>query len=269
MDLGLTNRRALVVGSSSGIGAAIAVALADEGVDVILHGRDAGKAEQVRGEIVDKGGRASVILSRLDDPAAVEALASDALTTGPVDILINCAGAASTLYRWFDAPENAWQDQFQTSTFYAVQLIRALVPPMRLSGWGRVLNVSSGAAYNAKPIQPEYAAAKLALHSMTATLCAELGDCGVTVNTLVPGAVATENTIEQIENSGRAFGFEETGLALENRVIREVWQADIPLARMGRVEELAAAACFLVSERASYITGSALRVDGGATGSVA
>jgi len=269
MDLGIEGRRALVVGSTSGIGAAIAIGLAREGVEVVVHGRSAESAEQVCEQIAGKGGRASVVLAELDDPAAVERLARDALASGAIDILVNCAGAASTVYRWFDSPANSWQAQFQTSTFYAVQLIRALVPPMRERRWGRVLNVSSGAAYTAMALHPEYAAAKLALHSITATLAAELGDSGVTVNTLVPGAVATPNTLQNIEGSGRAAGFTETGAALEKRVIREVWRANIPLARMGRVEELADAACFLVSERASYIMGAALRVDGGATQSVA
>jgi NAD(P)-dependent dehydrogenase (short-subunit alcohol dehydrogenase family) len=150
-----------------------------------------------------------------------------------------------------------------------MQLIRAIVPQMRARGWGRVLNVSSGAAYKAMELHPEYAAAKLALHSMTATLSAELGDSGVTVNTLVPGAVATPNTLRTVEANGRASGFAETGEALEKRVIREVWGVNIPLRRMGRVEELADAACFLVSDRASYVMGAALRVDGGSTGTIA
>lgn len=269
MDLGIGGRRALVAGSSSGIGAAIALQLAREGVEVIIHGRSAGSAAAVKDQIEEAGGRAEVLLASLDDPAQVDDLAGQALAGGPVDILINCAGAASTVHRWFDAPADAWPKQFQTSTFYAVQLIRAIVPQMRDRGWGRVLNVSSGAAYTALPLHPEYAAAKLALHSLTATLSAELGDCGVTVNTLVPGAVMTPNTQETIRSSGAACGFTESGSALEKRVICEVWQARIPLNRLGRVEELAAAACFLVSERASYVMGAALRVDGGATGSVA
>jgi len=265
MDLGISGRRALIAGSSSGIGAAIAVALAREGVEIIVHGRSGESAQAVCDAIVAAGGKATVLLAPLDDPAEVSRLAREALASG----LINCAGAASDPHRWFNAPADAWQRQFQTSTFYAVQLIQALVPKMRTRRWGRVLNVSSGAAYRAMLNHPEYAAAKLALHSMTATLSAELGDCGVLVNTLVSGPVLTPNTQKSIDNSAAAHGFTETGAALEARVIADVWRASIPLARMGRMEELADAACFLVSERASYITGAALRVDGGSVGCIA
>ena len=268
MDLGIKGRRALVVGSSGGIGVVIATELAREGVSVVIHGRDANSAEQVRRQIERDGGRSWVVLASLDTPAQVDELARAALAEGPLDILINCAGAAATVHSWFDAPADAWQRQFQTSTFYAMQLIRAIVPQMRERGWGRVLNVSSGVAYTAMPLHPEYAAAKLALHSMTATLAAELGDCGVTVNTLVPGPFLTANTLRSIEASGAKAGFTETGSQLEKRVIREVWHAHIPLGRTGKLDELASAACFLVSERASYIMGAALRVDGGSTGSV-
>jgi len=267
MELGIAGRRALVAGSSSGIGAAIAVALAREGVEVIVHGRSAAAAEQVKREIEAGGGKATVVLAALDDPAAVDRLAREALAGGPIDILVNCAGAAATVFSWFDSPEDAWQQQFQLSTFYAVQLIRAVVPQMCDRGWGRVLNVSSAAAYGAMPLHPEYAAAKLALHSMTATLAAAVGARGVRVNTLVSGGVATPNTLENIAENGRLAGFAETGDALEKRVIAEIWKATIPVGRLARPEELAGAACFLVSEWASYITGAALRVDGGSTNS--
>jgi 3-oxoacyl-[acyl-carrier protein] reductase len=269
MDLGIAGKRALVVGSSSGIGSAIAAALGAEGVDVIVHGRNRDDAEGVRARIEEQGGRASFLLAALDDQEAVGQLAQDALRGGPVDILVNCAGAAPTVYGWFDAPDGAWLTQFQLSTFYAVQLIRAIVPGMRDRGWGRVLNVSSATAYMSKALHPEYAAAKLALHSITATLSTELGDSGVTANTLVSGAVGTPNTLGHIKNCAAAEGFTETGAALEKRVLEDVWKANIPMARLGLVEEVASAACFLVSARASYVTGAALRVDGGGTGCIA
>jgi 3-oxoacyl-[acyl-carrier protein] reductase len=269
MDLGIEGRRAFIAGSSSGMGAAIAAELAREGVEVIVHGRSRESAQAVCEEIVSASGKAQYLLASLDDPAEVRQLANAALATGPIDILVNCAGAASEPHSWFDAPADAWQRRFQASTFYAAQLIQAIVPSMRDRGWGRVLNIGAGAAYRATVRHPEYAAAKLAMHSMTATLSAELADSGVTVNTLVSGAVLTPNTQHSIDKSAAAFGFVETGPALEKRVISEVWRANIPMARMGRVEELAATACFMVSERASYMTGAAVRVDGGATGTVA
>ena len=268
MKLDIEGKRALVAGSSSGIGAAIAEALAKEGAEVIIHGRDPTSAEAVRDRIVAAGGRAHIVLASLSDPAAVDDLARQALALGPIDILVNSAGAAPTINHWFTGPDDAWQQQFQLSTFYVAQLIRAIVPAMRARGWGRVINISSGAAIRGMPLHPEYAAAKLALHSMTATLAAELGDCGVTVNAIVAGGVATPNTLNNISENARLHGFTETGLAQDKRVIAEVWKAQIPLARLGRPEEVADAACFLASARASYITGATLRVDGGASGAV-
>lgn len=263
MDLELKGRRALVVGSSSGIGSGIARMLAAEGADVIVHGRNRDSAEAVASDIRAGGGTASIMLGRLDDTIAVDRLAAEALAAGPIDILINCAGAGSSTRRWFDVPLEAWQHQFQFSTLYAVQMIRALVPAMRERGWGRVLNVSSGSGFRPTAYGPEYAAAKLALHTIAVSLASELADSGVTVNTLTSGIVLTENTQRVMQVRGREQGFTETGAALERRVLGELWR--VPVGRAGRLDELASAACFLVSERASYITGTAVRVDGGAS----
>lgn len=263
MDLGLTGRRAFVAGSSSGIGAGIVRKLASEGAAVIVHGRSADSAEAVAADIRAAGGQADIILGRLDDTADVERLGRAALASGPIDILINCAGAGSSTRRWFDVPIEAWQHQFQFSTLYAVQLIRALVPAMRERGWGRVLNVSSGSGFRPTAYGPEYAAAKLGLHSIAVSLASELGDSGVTVNTLTSGLVLTDNTLRVMEARAAERGFTETGAALEKRVTKEMWM--VPLGRAGRLDELASAACFLVSEPAGYITGSSLRVDGGSS----
>lgn len=263
MDLGLKGRRALVIGSSSGIGAGIVRMLAAEGAGIIVHGRNRDSADAVAAGIVQAGATASVVLGGLDDPAEVERIARDALATGPIDILVNCAGAGSSTRRWFDVPLEAWQRQFQFSTLYAVQMIRALVPAMRERGWGRVLNISSGSGFRPSAYGPEYAAAKLGLHTIAVSLAAELDASGVTVNTLTSGIVLTDNTRRVMEIRAKELGFPETGDALERRVTRELWK--VPLGRAGRLDELAAAACFLVSEQASYITGTAVRVDGGSS----
>jgi NAD(P)-dependent dehydrogenase (short-subunit alcohol dehydrogenase family) len=266
MDLELKGRRALVVGSSSGIGSGIVRTLAREGAAVIVHGRSRDSAEAVAAEIRRDGGDASVVLGQLDEPAEVDRIAADALSTGPIDILVNCAGAGSSTRRWFDVPLHDWQRQFQFSTFYAVQMIHALVPAMRSRGWGRVLNVSSGSSFRPTAYGPEYAAAKLGLHTIAVSLSAELADSGVTANTLTAGIVLTENTRRVMQVRGREAGFTETGDALERRVLGELWR--VPLGRAGTLEELAAVASFLVSQRASYITGTAVRVDGGSSGFV-
>jgi NAD(P)-dependent dehydrogenase (short-subunit alcohol dehydrogenase family) len=268
MKLGIEGRRALIAGSSSGIGAGIAAMLAGEGVEILVHGRSLQNAEEVVARIRGSGGRASAVIAALDEPQEVERLAAEALATGPIDILINSAGATTSARDWFDVPVEGWQQQFQFSTLYAVQLIRALVPAMRERGWGRVLNISSGAAFKPMAFHPEYSAAKLALHTVACSLSRELGDCGVTVNTLISGLVMTDNTRAMMLKTAQAHGFTETGVALERRVLLDIWRSAIPLARAGRVEELAAAASFLVSEHASYITGASLRIDGGGAGYV-
>jgi 3-oxoacyl-[acyl-carrier protein] reductase len=267
VELGIKGRRALVAGSSSGIGAGIARMLGAEGVEVVVHGRNQESAEVVASEIREDGGKAWTVLGRLDRREEVDQIAHDALAAaGTIDILINCAGAGRSTHSWFETPLERWHEQYQFSTLYAVQLIRALVPAMRQRGWGRVLNVSTGASFKPSAFGPDYPAAKLALHSIAVSLMTELADSGVTVNTLTSGLVLTSNTQAVMESRAKRLGFTETGDALEKRVAKEMWP--VPLGRAGRVEELAAAACFLVSERAAYITGAALRVDGGASGFV-
>lgn len=268
MKFGIEGRRALIAGSSSGIGAGIAAMLAGEGVEVLVHGRSPANAAAVVDGIRAQGGKASALFAALDVPDEVERLARDALATGPIDILINSAGATTSARSWFDVPMEIWQQQYQFSTLYAVQLIRALVPAMRERRWGRILNINSAAAFKPMAFHPEYSAAKLALHTVACSLSRELGDCGVTVNTLISGLVMTENTKAMMTKTAEAHGFTETGVELERRVLRDAWRSAIPLARAGRVEELAAAACFLVSQHASYITGASLRIDGGGAGYV-
>jgi len=163
-------------------------------------------------------------------------------------------------------PMENWYHQYQISLVYSVQLIRAMVPPMQQRGWGRVLNVSSTTAYGPMVRHPEYSAAKIANLSVSASLAKALGNSGVTVNTLVSGLVMTEHTERAARVSGESIGLDPAAPDFMERVLREAWGSHIPLGRGATLEEMAAAACFLVSQPASFITGAALRVDGGGAG---
>ena len=217
-------------------------------------------------QIREAGGRALPVIGPLDDMQGVDDLAARALATGPIDILINSAGACQDVRDWFDVPMENWFHQYQISVVYAVQLIRAMVPPMQQRGWGRVLNVSSTTAYNPMVRHPEYSAAKIANLSVTGSLAKALGNTGVTVNTLVSGLVMTEHTERAAQVSGESIGLDPNAPDFMDRVLREAWGSNIPLGRGATMEEMAAAACFLVSQPASFITGASLRVDGGGAG---
>lgn len=261
MDLGIKGRRALVAGSSSGMGAAIAKMLAAEGAAVIVHGRSRDKAERVAAEIEADGGQAQIVIAGLDDSRDVARLAQEALAGGDIDILVNSAGSTSApLTPWLDVPIEEWREQYQYSTLYTVQLIQALVPGMRSRGWGRILNISSGASLKPPPKVPAYSAAKAALDTLAVSLSAELGASGVTINTLSSGLFLTERTSDNM----RQRGFDLSAPDINEQIVKRF--AAVPLGRPGDLEEVASAACFLISDRASYITGSCLRVDGGVAG---
>ena len=193
MDLGIVGRRAFVAGSSSGIGAGIARALAGEGAHVIVHGRSEASAGAVVQQIRDAGGTAQAVLGDLTIRDSVDQVAAGVAALGPVDILINCAGAGSSR-SWFDVSIDDWHERLRHSLLYAVQLIHAFVPPMQTRGWGRVLNISTTSAFKVSGYGPEYTASKIGLNSVAASLAMDLADSGVTINTLTCGLVLTENT---------------------------------------------------------------------------
>ena len=254
-----------MAGSSSGIGATIARLLARDGASVVVHGRDPGSAAAVVEGIAREGGTAVVVVGELADARAVAAVAEEAVEAfGGIDILVNSAGASPTFGPWLETSPELWEERFHTTTMYAVRLIHTLVPPMVERGWGRVVNIGSGV--NAKPSAygPEYSAAKAALQTIAVGLSQALADSGVTANTVSSGVVLTTNTEQVMQAQARRLGFEEEGEDLERRVARDMWP--IPIGRMGRPEDIAEAVCYLVSEKAGFITGANLRVDGGSAG---
>jgi len=267
MDLGITGRRAFLAGSSSGMGAEIARGLAAEGVEVIVHGRNAIAADAVAADIRERGGTAHVVLGDLGTPEAVEDIAVRALAIGPIDILINCQGSSRAPVDWFNGTVESWQQQYQMVLIYALQLIKAFAPGMKERGWGRILNISSIAAVKALPNVADYSAAKLALHSLTATVVQDLGPAGVTCNILMSGLYESEAARTAFRKMTDAAGLNPDEENLVPEVLKLIG-SHIPLGRGGRGSEFAATACFLVSEPAAFINGATLRVDGGNTGSI-
>ena len=255
MDLGISGRRALVTGSSSGIGAAIARMLAAEGCAVIVHGRNRKRTEAVADEI-GAAGIAVGDLSRDEDADAVAAAA------GEVDILVNNAGGTEASKPWFETNEADWLATFQANTVAAVRLIKRLVPGMRVRGWGRIIQIASAAASQPVPFGPDYCAAKSALVNLSVGLAKELAGTGVTVNSVSPGIVRTPAVERWANQVNAAYGWGERDFAaIERRLASEV--VLVPVGRIGRTDEIAHAVCLLAAENGGYITGANIRVDGG------
>jgi 3-oxoacyl-[acyl-carrier protein] reductase len=150
MDLDLKGRRALITGSSSGLGEAIAKMLAREGADVIVHGRDCSRVEAVANTISGAGGRADQALGDLTTDAGADAVCEQALARGPVDILVNNAGYYGSR-GWSDTSEDEWLNAYNANVVSGVRMIKRLVPAMRERGWGRVIQISGGLHYSLCP----------------------------------------------------------------------------------------------------------------------
>jgi NAD(P)-dependent dehydrogenase (short-subunit alcohol dehydrogenase family) len=258
VDLGLSGKRALVTGSSSGIGAAVADVLAAEGADVVVHGRDRDKLEVVAEKVRGHGHRVDLALGDLStDAGAAEVVRA---AGGPVDILVNNAGGTD-LVPWFDAEPDLWAAAYQVNVVSAVRMIRAFVPAMRERGWGRVVQVGGGLATQPIAMQPQYSAALAARHNLAVSLARELKGTGVTSNVVSPGPIMVEYMRDWLARVGPERGWGAELPEIERRAAAE-WVAN-DVGRYGTPEEVAAAVGYLTSRQADYVTGSVLRVDGG------
>lgn len=265
MDLKLTGKRALVTGSTNGIGAATAKMLALEGASVVIHGRDKDRARQVKTEIETAGGEAIVALGDLQSDEQADRVCeavNDAL--GGVDILVNNMGHHQPFApNWLDATSAEWATTYNANVIASVRTVKAFMPGMKDRGWGRIINLSSGAYTQPPPEFPTYGPAKAAVVNLSVALARALPSTGITVNTVSPGNTLTEAMKSNLVPIGAAAGWPETDLEdIERRFVREKWPS--PAGRMGRVDEVAALICFLASEYAAYITGANFRIDGGA-----
>ncbi len=237
---------ALVTGGARGIGQATCLALAAQGAAVVVHYRShVDAALAVAAQIRAEGGRAMVVQADLRDPDAITRLVAEIRTElGPVDILVNNAGEQGTA-SVTEMADAEWQRSLDLNLTAAFRLAQACLPEMLAQRWGRIINVSSQAAYTGSARHAHYAAAKAGLLGFTFSLAKEAGPHNVTANVVVPGRIETDMLAGQLPSRAGE------------------WLKQTPLGRLGRPEEVAAAIAFLASEAASYITGAALQVGGG------
>jgi 3-oxoacyl-[acyl-carrier protein] reductase len=262
MDLGLHQKRALVLGSSRGLGLGIARALAEEGANVALCGRSADRLATEVARINDAGGgRAHAIVIDLADADAAERLAdSSQEALGGVDILVGNAGGPPPGPIAEVSPE-ALAQHFDVMVKRLVDLATRLLPGMRQRGWGRILTILSSGVVQPIPNLGLSNTLRAALVTWAKTLATEVAADGVTVNSIVPGRIHTE----------RVDALDAAAAKRQGKTVEEVARASratIPAGRYGKVEEFAAVATFLVGAPASYVTGAVFRVDGGLIRSV-
>lgn len=264
MDLKLDGKIALVTGSSKGIGEGIAKGLAREGAIVIVHGRNKTIAEEVAHDIATQGGRAYSVFGDLTKDDDVLRLVNDAQAfVKPVEILINNAGGSGEPEDWTTTRPETWASGYDRNVLAAVRMTARLLPNMRAAKWGRIVNISSMAAMMAPAKRPDYGAAKAAMIAMTASLAKEVAMDGITANTVSPGTIHSDRLDEGFRNVAAGQGLASDAPWTEIEKIVLPMFAEVPMGRAGTLEEIADAIAFLVSPRASYITGANLRLDGG------
>ena len=262
MDLKLNGCRAVVTGSSAGIGKAVARRLGAEGAAVIVHGRRADAVDTVVAAIRSAGGQANGALANLADPGDCARFISGVLADGGADILVNNAGAFVNR-GWDDTSPQHWLDLYAINVAASVQCIQGLLPAMRSAGWGRIVQIGTGEAINPLPTMPDYAATKAALLNLTVSLAKHLDRTGITVNTVSPGIVVTPGVEEFYRLEATQRGWGQDWPAIEAGVLAEI--LDNPTGRLGRPEEVADLVTFVASPLAGYINGANLRIDGGST----
>lgn len=238
----LTGKTALVTGASGGIGGAIATALHDAGAVVGLSGT---RVEPLEALAADLGERAHVLPCNLSDAEAVEALPKQAVEAmGGLDILVNNAGVTKDQI-FMRMSDEDWAKVIEVNLTSTMRLCRGVMRPMMKARWGRIINISSIVGATGNPGQANYAASKAGMVGMTKSIAYEVASRGITANCVAPGFIATAMTDKLTDEQ------------------KEKINVQIPAARMGTPEEIAAAVRYLASTEAGYVTGATIHVNGG------
>ncbi len=257
MDLGLTNRVALVAAGSRGLGRAVAEELAAEGASLVLCARDTRTLDETAAAIA-KTSNAHVLAIPADVTVTEDikrVVEAGVERFGRIDILVTNAGGPPA-GRFEQLTHEQWQDAIRLTLFSAIELTRQVLPGMKERRWGRILNITSIAVK--QPVENLLLSNSLraGLTGFARTLANEVAADGITVNNIMPGYTRTERLDELAQMMA-----DKQGISADE--FRGKWEKEIPMGRLGEPREFAALATFLVSERASYITGTSIQVDGG------
>ena len=258
MELGISGRVALVTGGSKGIGRAIAAGLASEGCRIAIAARGAEALREARDSLAAKGADVLILPADLTEPDAPRRVVEGVTARfGRLDILVNNAGAIRG-GDFLATPAEQWADDWRLKVLGYVRMAQSAIPVMRSGRWGRIVNVIGAAARNPATTYMAGGIANAGLINFTRALADLAAADGILVNAVSPGATATERwdrlVAQQAEAQGRPVE------ALRAEVARKQ-----PLGRIGRPEDIADVVVFLASERAGFLTGASITVDGGAS----
>jgi NAD(P)-dependent dehydrogenase (short-subunit alcohol dehydrogenase family) len=261
MELNLKGKKALVTGSSSGIGEGIAKCLAKEGAYVMIQGRNTQELQRVVREITAEGGIAHYVEGDLtEDDDAKQVAAKTLQTFQQLDILVNNAGAFPKR-GWLQGLPQDWLDLLNVNVVSMVRMIQAFLPQMKTLGWGRIIQIASVAGISPSPGLPEYGITKAANINMTISLAKDLAGTGITVNTVSPGPIATAGARKLFQEIAVEKNWGTNWEVIEKKVTQEM----LPnlVGRFGTSEEVGNLVTFLASPAADFITGVNYKVDGG------
>ena len=261
MDLGLKGRAALVTGASKGIGKAIALGLAEEGVNLALLARTASALEAAADEIRAATGVTVLALpTDIRDAAAVLACVERARAElGSLQILVNNAGGPiKRPERQITWPDAEWRDDVDTKTLGMLRVTQAMIPKMPTDGTGRIINISGVAGSSVLTSALTHGLNNAAMNHVTSYLAADLAAARITVNAVIPGLIATEWRESWAQNAGA-----QRNLSKQQFLDQTCREWGIVSGRWGTMREVADAVVFLASDRAAYINGAKLTVDGG------
>ena len=257
MDLGLKGKVAVVAASSRGLGRAVAEELASEGASLVLCARDAHALNKTKDEIVSQSGvQVIAVTADVTAPGDVQRVVDAGIEQfGQIDILVTNAGGPPA-GKFEQLTLEQWEQAVRLTLFSAIELTRHVLPGMKARGWGRILNITSIAVK--QPVENLILSNSLraAVTGLARTLANEVAAEGITVNNILPGYTRTERVEELAMMMAEKQGISATEF-------KQKWEQEIPMRRLGEPREFAALAAFLVSDRASYITGTSIQVDGG------